>query len=264
MRLDKWYLDAVFPDRSVWFGYRAQLVLGRCPSIPWTFACEVFPDGRERTASRWKSLAEPRLKNGQWLWHGPDGFGACWEPLSPGAESVLASDAQLRVRWHCLTPRAKVTRICRNGVTSDEGQNAAFQGIGYIEHLQIETSSPRLPFRELHWGRACAGESSLVWIRWGRGRELTLLLEDGVRVDGRLEPLGEGGVRIETAQGQWETGSGRPLCDRNVRRSFPRWLVWLTREIAPVRELKMSGPVRFRASSGDLIGSGIWEEVRWL
>jgi hypothetical protein len=40
-------------------------------------------------------------------------------------------------------------------------------------------------------------------------------------------------------------------------------LVWLTQEIAPVRELKMTGTVQFRAPSGHLSGTGIWEEVRW-
>lgn len=132
-----------------------------------------------------------------------------------------------------------------------------------MEHLQIETDRPDLPFRELEWGRAHAAESSLVWIRWGRGRELSLLLENGAQVNGKLETFSKGGARARTEHGEWETGSGHALCDRDARRSFPRWLVWLARGMAPSRELKMAGPARLRTASGDFTGSGVWEEVRW-
>jgi hypothetical protein len=70
-------------------------------------------------------------------------------------------------------------------------------------------------------------------------------------------------VRVDTDHGQWETGSGRTLCDRDVRRAFPRWLVWLAGGMAPSREIKTAGPVRLRTALGEFIGSGVWEEVRW-
>jgi hypothetical protein len=265
MRLDKWYLDAVFPDGTVWFGCRARLRLWKCPAIPWAFGCEFLPNGRERKVSRlgWKELTEPGLENGQWVWKGPDGFHARWEPSGPGADCVLASDEHLRVRWNCLAPKATVTRILGDGTEKAAGGSAVSSGIGYVEHLQIQTDRPCLPFRQLGWGRAHAGESSLVWIRWGRGRELSLLLENGARVNGRLETFSKGGARVRTEHGEWETGSGRPLCDRDTRRSFPRWLVRLAGGMAPEREIKMAGPARLRTASGDFTGSGVWEEVRW-
>jgi hypothetical protein len=66
-----------------------------------------------------------------------------------------------------------------------------------------------------------------------------------------------------TRHGEWETGGGRRLCDRDTRRCFPRWLVWLARGLAPAREIKMAGPARLRTASGTFTGSGIWEEVQW-
>jgi hypothetical protein len=176
---------------------------------------------------------------------------------------VLAWDDQLRARWNCLTPKAVVTKMRNGEIGKTRDGSAVSRGIGYVEHLQIETGGPNLPFRDLWWGRAHAGESSLVWIQWGRGRELSLLLENGARVNGRLETLSNGGARIQTEHGEWETGSGRPLCDRDVRRSFPCWLVRLARGMAPAREVKMAGPARLRNASGDFAGSGVWEEVRW-
>jgi len=176
---------------------------------------------------------------------------------------MLAWDEQLRVRWNCLAPKATVTRINGDAVGNTATSGAAPRGLGYVEHLRMETDRPELPFRELWWGRAHAGESSLVWIRWGRGRELSLLLENGARVDGKLETFPNGGARVRTEYGQWDTGSGRPLCDRDLRRCLPRWLVWLARGMAPAREIKMAGPARPRTASGDYTGSGVWEEVRW-
>lgn len=265
MRLDKWYLDAVFPDGTVWFGCRARLGLWKCPAIPWASGCEVLPNGQRRDVSRlgWRQLRKPRLDNGQWLWRGPDGFHARWEPSAPGEDCMLAWDEQLRVRWNCLAPKATVTRINGDAVGNTATSGAAPRGLGYVEHLRMETDRPELPFRELWWGRAHAGESSLVWIRWGRGRELSLLLENGARVDGKLETFPNGGARVRTEYGQWDTGSGRPLCDRDLRRCLPRWLVWLARGMAPAREIKMAGPARPRTASGDYTGSGVWEEVRW-
>ena len=265
MRLDKWYLDAVFPDGTVWFGYRARLGLWRCPAIPWASGCEVLPNGSMRTVSRlgWKEWSEPRLENGQWVWKSPDGFHARWEPSGRGVDAALASDDRLRVRWNCLAPKATVTRI-NGGQSGRAGGSAVSRGVGYVEHLRIDAEGPGLPFRELAWGRAHTAESSLVWIRWGRGRELSLLLEIGTRVSGSNATFSKEGARVRTAHGEWETGNGRPFCDRDVRRSFPRWLVWLARGMAPARETKMAGPVRLRTASGIFTGSGIWEEVTWV
>jgi hypothetical protein len=262
MRLDKWYLDAVFPDGAVWYGYRARLRLGSWWSIPWASGCEVFPNGRMRTVGCFKVLAEPRLENGQWVWTGPDGFDARWVPQGSGLDTVLASERRLRVRWNCLAPRAAVTRIL-GGEIRNTSEGEASHGFGYVEHLEIETDGPGLPFRELWWGRAHAGESSLVWIRWGRGRELSLLLENGVRVKGGLETHSQGDVLVRTDFGEWKIVNGRPFCDRDARRSFPPWLVWLTRGLAPASEIKRTGPVRLRSVLGEVTGSGVWEEVGW-
>jgi hypothetical protein len=264
MLLDKWYLDAVFPDGTVWFGYRASLQLWGGLALAWASGCQVLADGRQHKVARWAELAPPRLAGGQWQWQGPDGFVARWEPSSPGLESDLASDNRFRAHWNCIVPRAVVTRTYGAGTAGGNAQTGQLPGTGYIEHLRLETTLSSLPFRDLWWGRAHAGASTLVWIRWGRGREFSLLVEDGVAANGRFETLPNGGVRVHTARGQWETGCGHALCDRDVRRAFPRALVWLTGGLAPARELKMSGPVRCHTASTECTGSGVWEEVTWL
>ena len=209
-----------------------------------------------------RSLAPPALIDGKWEWRGPDGFNGCWDPTGPGTVSELGSDAQFRVRWNCLAPRAAVTAKA-NGFCHGGGRSPDCEGVGYVERLQIESTKRGLPFRRLWWGHAFAGKSSLVWIRWGGGRDLSLVLEDGRQVSGKIETSPWGGVRVQTAHGEWETQTGRPLCDRDVRRSFPRWLVWLAAGLAPAHELKVAGPVRLRTAAGEVTGAGIWEEVTW-
>ena len=164
------------------------------------------------------------------------------------------------MRWRCVVPRAVVTRVQGRQV---DGPEAASTGLGYIEHLQIQCAGSQMPFRDLWWGRAHAGPSSLVWIRWGRGRDLWVVFENGISVNAEFEPRRDGDVCIRTPLGVWETEARQALCDRNVRRSFPSWLVWLTGEVAPLREHKLAGLIRLRTASSDFDGSGIWEEVTW-
>jgi hypothetical protein len=266
MRLDKWYLDAVFPDGAVWFGCRARLGLWKFPAIPWSCGSELLLNRQVRNISRlgWKELDKPSLDNAQWSWRGPDGFHARWEPSGPGTDCVLASEDRFRVRWNCLAPKATVIRINGAKIENAPGESSPARGIGYVERLQISANLPTLPFRQLFWGRAHAGNSSLVWIRWGRGRDLSLLLENGARVHGTLDTSQKGAIRAQTDLGEWETLGAVTLCDRDTRLCFPRWLVCLARGMAPAREIKMTGPVRLRSPSGDFSGSAIWEEVSWV
>ena len=258
MYLEKWYLDAVFPDGTVWFGYRAKLRLWGWLPISWCAGCEVLPDGAERKIARWKILPSPIFTDGRWNWTGPDGFRGKWLPSVMGVEKVLAADDGLKVRWNCVAPRALVERC--DGM----GPNGITQGVGYVECLRVESTRSGLPFRDLWWGHAYAKDSSLVWLRWGRGRDLSLLLEDGVPTEGKFETLADGGVCVRTKRSEWETSPGRTLCNRDVRRSFPGWLVWLTGGMAPALELKIAGNVRHLAArGGEIAGSGVWEKVRW-
>lgn len=104
MLLDKWYLDAVFPDGTVWFGYRAWLQLWGL-RLSWAAGCEVLPNGHRQEASGWTALVEPCQENGQWRWRGPDGFEARWEPAGQGVESELGSEERFKVLWRCVAPQ---------------------------------------------------------------------------------------------------------------------------------------------------------------
>ena len=262
MKLEKWYLDAVLDDGTVWYGYQARLKLPGCPTIPWVCGHTIRPDGSGGVQARacWRTWPSPSCEDGIWQWTGPDGFQATWAPTSSGSASRLGSDDQLLVHWNCVVPSAVVSCL----VPDANGALREVSGTGYIEHLQLETRSAALPFKELLWGRAHAGGSSLVWIRWAAGRNCMFLLENGQPAQGTLTNNPDGSVHVQTASGEWLTRKTQPLCDRDLHTSFPRWLVWMAGHVVPKRELKLAGPATFCGSAGHHTGTGIWEEVRWV
>ena len=179
MLLEKWYLDALFPDGTVWFGYRAWLRFWKFRPLHWCASHELLPDGTVRKVSHWTQLPAPARENGAWNWTGPDSFTARWKPTAPGIESVVADDEDLHMSWKCVAPRASVERFSagtlRTSIPSCDGvQQAIAHGTGYLECLRVQSTRAGLPFRNLWWGRAHAGESNLVWLRWKRGRDLSL------------------------------------------------------------------------------------------
>ena len=258
MKLEKWYLDAVLDDGTVWYGYQARLKLPGYPTMPWVCGYTVRPDGSQFSRARWRSWPAPACVKGIWQWTGPDGFQAAWEPTSDGSASPLGSDDQFQVHWNCVVPGAVVR--CR--IPDADGTLRKVSGTGYIEHMRLETHGA-LPFKELQWGRAHAGGSSLVWIRWAAGKDCTFLLENGRPIGGQIEASSDGSVHVRTATGEWWAQHTKPLCDRDVRTSFPGWLVRLAGRTVPQRELKLTGTAVLRNSIASHAGTGIWEEVQW-
>ena len=59
---------------------------------------------------------------------------------------------------------------------------------------------------------------------------------------------------------------GRVWFGYRARVRVGRWppLMWLAGGMAPLRERKMAGPASLSTASGELRGSGIWEEVKWV
>jgi len=259
MTLDKWYLDAVFPDGSAWYGYRALIRFGYFPPVHFASSHSVSASGKGTEITRWPEIREPACDGNSWEWIAPGGFRGHWQPVrSRGEELELSRDSDLKIHWSCLAPDARFDRL-------DPGKKepGGASGSGYIERLQVQSGRRALPFRSLRWGHANAGDASLVWIQWARGKDLSLILENGVQVPGSIEEMPDGGVKVQTASSCWETLPGKTICDRDVRKSFSWMLVWLARGLAPSREMKILGNVRRKCGAQTWMGSGIWEHVLW-
>lgn len=134
----------------------------------------LFADGRARMSTSLSAGSEPRFDNGGLTWVSPPiGVEARLMPNCSGAESQLHEG----VRWNCVMPSA-------DAVVQLPGRT--LRGGGYGELLEITMAPWRLPIRELYWGRATCGTTSLVWIRWSGAHPLQHVWRNGVAVDATL------------------------------------------------------------------------------
>jgi hypothetical protein len=152
----------------------------------------LFADGRATTATSLSTGLEPLLDEGGLTWVSPSlGLEARLTPRCSGAESQLYDG----VKWRCVMPSADaIVQL----------PDRTIRGRGYGELLEITIAPWRLPIRELYWGRATCGATSLVWIRWSGAHPLQQAWRNGMAVaateveDDRV--LLAGGMRLEMSE----------------------------------------------------------------
>jgi hypothetical protein len=69
------------------------------------------------------------------------------------------------------------------------------RGRGYAEVLEMTVAPWSLPMRQLRWGRAISARQSLVWIQWLGGRDLQVVVRNGLPA--AAVEIGEGEVRLD-------------------------------------------------------------------
>jgi hypothetical protein len=162
----KWYLDCAADDGTVWIGYWGS-VRWSAVRIPFVSSL-LFADGRLSATTALSADPEPLLDGGVLTWSSPSlGVDARLTSRGSGAESQLHES----VRWRCVMPSADVVVQLRD---------REIRGLGYGELLEITVAPWRLPIRELLWGRATCGATSLVWIRWYGAHPLQLAYRNGI------------------------------------------------------------------------------------
>ena len=155
-RLEKWYLDCVSSDGTVFIAYAARLKwgpIGLCYGATITRA----KDGR---LIQRQSLSFGRLNRGRgsisWCNDGLKASGE-WTGGEPIAKTVVVDEPSGRIEWQCLSANAAVD------VRTD---GRAMTGTGYVEKLSMTIPPWKLPFTELRWGRFISDDRSdyVVWI----------------------------------------------------------------------------------------------------
>lgn len=97
-----------------------------------------------------------------------------WRALQPEVERTLIEEQGGRLTWHCRHPLARAEVDYRG---------RRYQGLGYVEKLELTLPPWKLPIEELRWGRALFADRSVVWIDWRGPRSMRLVLLDGVEVE---------------------------------------------------------------------------------
>ncbi len=130
----------------------------------------LFADGRATTANSLSAGPEPRFEEGGLTWVCPSlGIDARLTARDRGVESRLHDG----VLWRCMMP---------SGDAIVQLPDRTIRGRGYGELLEITMAPWRLPIRELYWGHATCGVTSLVWIRWNGAHPLQHCWRNGVAV----------------------------------------------------------------------------------
>ena len=171
-RLTKWYLDCIDESGAVCVAYWARLAF-RGIAVSYS---SVLHDGITR--EHLFSIDPPRL----------DGDSVSWvaEPLqcsyamrrrAPGFATTLFDSAEGSAVWRCHMPSADV--IVRTPTRE-------LRGRGYAEVLELTIPPWRLPISELRWGRYNGEDLSLVWIDWKGARPLSVVLRNGMSVEGSV------------------------------------------------------------------------------
>jgi hypothetical protein len=80
------------------------------------------------------------------------------------------------------------------------------EGLGYLERLELTMAPWQLPLGRLIWGRFVHPRGGLVWIDWQGPHPRRVLLHDGERTEGTVEPR-----RIRVPGAQLDVGERRVL-----------------------------------------------------
>ncbi len=176
--LKKWYLDCTAEDGHAFIAYWATVNWG---AIKLSYASLIHsaPDApKTESSTTFRPGPPPELANTKLSWSCPNlNVDGTWSKLCPSAERTLLKNDAGTLKWSCLMPRSQASLSIR-GVT--------YQGLGYVEHLEMTIAPWLLPIRELRWGQWQSPTTSLAWIDWRGKLPLSLILRDGLEVPGTI------------------------------------------------------------------------------
>ena len=143
---------------------------------------------------------------------------------TPEFGATLLESPDGSVNWQCVMPSADA----RLRVGDRE-----LHGRGYAEILTMTLPPWKLPIDELRWGRFIGDAHSIVWIDWRGRHPLTLILRDGVTVEGlvRDDEVTSGDVALSISDSV-------PIRAATLGESLPRVAAVLPGRLGSAKERK--------------------------
>ena len=203
-RMNKWYLDGISEAGETFIGYSAEV---SWKSLGLSYASRLEFDGQRApaTATDFFRSRQPQAAGRSLTWTSKRlSCSGTWHTALADAlpPLTLYDSSQGKIIWHCLQPLSEM-----HVQTSDR----KFNGLGYVERLEMTMLPWHLPIRELRWGRFLASDVYLVWIEWRGPHPLTLAYVNGTALDD---------VQIAESGITWNSG-GLELNDQIVLREGP-------------------------------------------
>lgn len=174
--LSKWYMDCVSDAGDVFIGYAASL-RWRGLAIHYSSTLKWRSGGDIRSRTSLQKISAPVITGTSLQWAPPPlAIEGTWNATVPPIERRLFESDNGIVEWRCLQPHGTAE--------IHFGNEPAIQGLGYAEHMSMTIPPWRLPIEELRWGRFLSKDDGLIWIEWRGPHPLSLILHNGIEVDG--------------------------------------------------------------------------------
>jgi len=172
--LEKYYVDFVTSEGHYFIGYSAQM---NWLGVEINYRATIHHPSIHgvKSGPSLSSRDAPVLGDSNLTWSAPKlGFSGDWRQLSSAGSHVLHQEDDGLVEWNCLQPSARVRLTTASGTT--------YEGLGYVEFLNMTIPPWHLGLRTLLWGRFVSEHHSVVWIEWLGENPLALLICNGQRV----------------------------------------------------------------------------------
>lgn len=202
-------MDCVADDGTAWIGYWGDVRWG---SLRVRFVSSLIHEGEQTTTvNRVCADPEPTRDDDAVRWSSPSlGIQIEVTPRTAGTEIELHEG----VLWRCIAPSA-------DAVVQLPGRT--LRGSGYAEVLEMTVAPWSLPMRELRWGRAISTRQSLVWVQWIGGKDLQVIVRNGLRAEA---------VEISNEEVRLADGARLAISDRTALREDN-----LANTLAPLRAI---------------------------
>jgi hypothetical protein len=166
-RFQKWYLDLVTGDGTVFIGYHARLTWGAVRA-KWasTLLSPAGARSLEATSLRGTGIVTRNSQTVSWTCPSLD-VTAAWQFIAPPVRQTLLDESRGAIRWECP---------CTSGEATVKVGDARLRGIGYAERLTLTLRPWQFPFDHLTWGRYATTQNAVTWIAW-QGKCSTVGLE---------------------------------------------------------------------------------------
>jgi hypothetical protein len=172
--LKKYYVDFVTCEGFYFIGYSARLSFGRL-KINYSATLHHPSISGVNPGPVLSTRDAPVESDSVMTWHSSRlGFDGQWQRLAAAEKRVLHESTSGIVEWDCQQPVSRVQLASKSGAT--------YQGLGYVESLNLTTPPWQLGLQVLLWGRFSSDNHSVVWIQWQGRCALTVLICDGKRL----------------------------------------------------------------------------------
>jgi hypothetical protein len=172
--LGKYYVDFVTSEGHYFIGYAAQM---NWLGIEVNYRATIHHPSIHgvKSGPLLSARESPVVEDTNLTWSTPKlGFDGYWRHLSSAESHVLHKENDGLVEWNCLQPSAHARLTTGSGDT--------YEGLGYVEYLNMTVTPWHLGLRMLLWGRFVSEHHSLVWIVWQGKYPLALLICDGRKI----------------------------------------------------------------------------------